>query len=58
MEFHGSWILALETPVGVTQFCGISMGEAFLSEISKGKSDKSKNSRGLFPKIMSSTSPV
>ena len=26
VEFHGPWLLALEIPVGVIQFCGISRG--------------------------------
>ena len=27
-NLHGFWFLALEIPMGVTQFCGISNGEA------------------------------
>ena len=30
-NFHGSWFLVLETPMGVTQFCGIFRGEALFS---------------------------
>ena len=60
VEFHGSWLLALEFPMAVIQFCGIFRGVKLhfvLSGISKGKvaNPEFENSRGLFPKIMSST---
>ena len=36
VEFHGSWLLALEISMSVTQFCGISTGKtSFCPELSK-----------------------
>ena len=54
-NFHRSWLLTFEFPRDVTQFCRISR-RGSLKYL--GQSDKFKNSRGVFPKSISSTSPV
>ena len=57
MEFRGVFVLAVEFPKDVTQFCRISRGAFGLSGISRGKVKKQKIPEN-FQKGMSSTPPV
>ena len=53
-NFHGSWFLVLEIPMGLTQFCRISRGRGWdfilLSVISMGKAANLKKFQWSFSK--------
>ena len=56
MEFPWSlWRLALEIPMDVTQFCGVSEVKLHFVWNIQGLSDKSKNYRGLSQNTIFST---